>query len=107
MRTRDDMAIVLVNRSAAARTVNVPTAAVVRDGVDFVPTLGREAAAAAIEGGRLAARIPAMTAQVLVARPGQRITPRPAPHRLGRGRRRRVVPDLAQPAGRPLSVNLG
>jgi glycosidase len=82
MRTRGDMAIVLVNRSTAARTVNVPTAAVVRDGVDFVPTVGREATAATTEGGRLAATIPAMTAQVLVARPGQRITPPPAPMRV-------------------------
>lgn len=62
--------------------MNVPTAAVVRDGVDFVPTLGREATAATTEGGRLAATIPAMTAQVLVARPGQRITPPPAPMRV-------------------------
>lgn len=82
MRTRGDMAIVLVNRSTAARPVNVPTAAVVRDGVDFVPALGREAAAATTEGGRLTARVPAMTAQVLVARPGQRITPPPAPMRV-------------------------
>jgi glycosidase len=85
MRTRGDMAIVLINRSTAARTVNVPTAAVVRDGVDFVPALGREAAAATTEGGRLGATIPAMTAQVLVARPGQRITPPPAPRRVRAG----------------------
>lgn len=82
MRTAGDMAIVLVNRSTAARTVHVPTAAVVRDGVDFVPALGREATAATTEGGRLAATIPAMTAQVLVAGPGQRIIPPPAPMRV-------------------------
>jgi hypothetical protein len=35
----------------------------------------REATAATIEDGRLTATIPAVTAQVLVARPGQRITP--------------------------------
>ncbi len=81
MRTPGDMAIVLVNRSAAARMVNVPTIAVVRDGVDFVPALG-EAAAATTAAGRLTETIPAMTAQVLVTTPGQRITPPPAPTRV-------------------------
>jgi glycosidase len=79
MRTPADAAIVLVNRSAMARTVHVPTNAVVRDGVDFVPALGREAAAATTTSGTLTATIPGMTAQVLLTRPGQQITPPPAP----------------------------
>jgi hypothetical protein len=82
IRTPDDVAIVLVNRSATARMVHVPTAAVVRDGVDFIPALGREAAAATTAAGQLTATIPAMTAQVLVATPSQQITPPPAPVQL-------------------------
>lgn len=79
MRTPGDVAVVLVNRNAEARTVNVPTAAVVRDGVDFVPALGRQAAAARTTAGMLTATIPGMTAQVLLSGPGQQITPPPAP----------------------------
>ncbi|HET9118783.1 MAG TPA: glycoside hydrolase family 13 protein, partial [Pseudonocardiaceae bacterium] len=79
MRTPDDVAIVLINRSAAARMVQVPTAAVIRDGVDFLPALDREAATATTAAGRLTATIPPMTAQVLVAKPNQQITPPPAP----------------------------
>jgi glycosidase len=79
MRTPGDMAIVLVNRSATVRTVHVPTSAVVRDGVDFVPASGQAATAATTSAGALTATIPAMTAQVLLAGPGQQITPPPAP----------------------------
>lgn len=79
VRTPGDMAIVLVNRSATVRTVHVPTSPVVRDGVDFVPASGQAATAATTSAGALTATIPAMTAQVLLARPGQQITPPPAP----------------------------
>ncbi len=82
MRTPGDMAVVLANRSATAQTVHVPTVTVVRDGVEFVPTVGQGTTAVTTGAGELTATIPAMTAQVLMARPGQRITPPPAPARV-------------------------
>ncbi|HET9256024.1 MAG TPA: alpha-amylase family glycosyl hydrolase [Pseudonocardiaceae bacterium] len=85
MRTVDDVAIVLINRSATKRMVHVPTATVVRDGVDFVPAIGQGATAATTTTGALAATIPPMTAQVMLARPGQQITPPAAPTQLRAG----------------------
>jgi glycosidase len=91
MRTPGDMAIVLINRSATARTVHVPTIAVIRDGVDFVSAAGQGATAATTTTGTLTGTIPAMTAQVLLVKPGQQITPPPAPMH---------VRAAAQPGGR-------
>ena len=51
----------------------------IRDGVDFVPAAGQGATAATTNTGTLTATIPAMTAQVLLVKPGQQITPPPAP----------------------------
>jgi len=78
IRTPADIAIVLINRSATARTINAPTATVVRDGVNFLSALGPPTTITTT-AGELTATIPPMTAQVLIAKPGQPITPPPAP----------------------------
>jgi glycosidase len=78
MRTSRDIALVLVNRSdSKTRTLSVPTASVVRDGVTFDNALGGGTATTA--AGKLSMTLPPTTARVLLLKPGQDITPPAAP----------------------------
>lgn len=68
----------LINRNTTARSINAPTATVVRDGVDFLSALGPHTTITTT-AGRLTATIPPMAAQILIAKSGQSIAPPPAP----------------------------
>lgn len=82
MRGNKDVALVLVNRSTTARTMQVPLGDVVRDGVELVPAFGAGAQKTTSSDGQVVVTVPPMTAQVLVARPGQDLTPPVAPARV-------------------------
>ncbi|GAA1662334.1 alpha-amylase family glycosyl hydrolase [Fodinicola feengrottensis] len=82
MRSPDDLALVLVNRSSSMRTLRVPLGSVARDGIALAPAFGAGAQAVTSAAGVVTASVPPMTAQVLVATPGQDLTPPPAPQRV-------------------------
>jgi len=78
MRTKNDIALVLVNRSdTKTQQLSVPTGSVVRDGVTFSDALGTGVATTA--GGKLEMTLPPTAARVLLMKPGQDITPPTAP----------------------------
>ncbi|HVX45982.1 MAG TPA: alpha-amylase family glycosyl hydrolase, partial [Mycobacteriales bacterium] len=76
-RTAGDAALVVVNRGSSARTVSVPTASVLRDGVLLQDALAP--GQVRTDHGRATVSVPAMSAAVLTAAPHQDLAAPTAP----------------------------
>lgn len=79
MKTRGQVAIVAINRQETqSKTLNIPLAGYLRDGVRFSDVLNAGGHAQSA-GGQLTITLPALGAAILVADGGQNLTPTQAP----------------------------
>lgn len=80
MRKGDNLAIIAVNPSATASTLNIPLSNYLRNGVTFSDALG--GAGATSSGGKLTLTLPAYGGVILLPNSGQDLTPPSAPTNL-------------------------